>query len=37
MLGHRVGKCRAPFNRLSDEGHAVLRQVLEHLTAKGVC
>lgn len=37
MLGHRVGKCRAPFNRLSDEGYAVLRQVLEHLTAKGVC
>lgn len=37
MLGYHVGKCRAPFNHLSDEGYAALGQVLEQLKEKGVC
>lgn len=37
MLGYPVGKCRAPFNRLSAEGEAAVRKALDILQAKGVC
>ena len=37
MLGYPVGKCRAPFNRLSSEGEAAVRKALDMLQAKGVC
>lgn len=37
LLGYPVGKCRAPFNQLSDEGMDALRKVLEEDRAKGVC
>ena len=36
MLGYPVGKCRAPFNRLSSEGEAAVRKALEMVQAKGV-
>ena len=35
-LGYPVGKCRAPFNYLSDEGMGALRRVLADDRAKGV-
>ena len=37
LLGYPVGKCRAPFNQLSDEGMGALRKALEEDRAKGVC
>ncbi len=37
MLGHPVGDCRRPFNYLSDEGVAALREVLAENKAKGLC
>lgn len=37
MLGYPVGKCRAPFNGLSDEGVAAVREALDLLTNQGVC
>lgn len=37
MLGQPVGRCRAPFNRLSDEGYAAISQALSELSEKGVC
>ena len=37
MLGYPVGKCRAPFNSLSDEGAAAVQAALELLKSQGVC
>ncbi|NLO85646.1 MAG: 4-hydroxy-tetrahydrodipicolinate synthase [Clostridiales bacterium] len=37
MQGHAVGKCRAPFNRLSQEGIDAVQKALDELSAKGVC
>ena len=37
MLGYPVGKCRAPFNGLSEEGAAAVRQALDQLGSQGVC
>lgn len=37
LLGHPVGPCRAPFNRLSAEGIAALKNVLAENQAKGMC
>ncbi|MDD6142235.1 MAG: 4-hydroxy-tetrahydrodipicolinate synthase [bacterium] len=37
MLGYPVGKCRAPFNGLSEAGVEAVRQALELLDSKGVC
>lgn len=37
LLGYPVGKCRAPFNGLSEQGVEAVKQALELLTAKGVC
>ena len=37
MLGYPVGKCRAPFNGLSEEGAAAVRQALGQLGSQGVC
>lgn len=36
MLGYPVGKCRAPFEHVSEEGLSALRQVLEENKAKGL-
>ena len=36
MLGYPVGKCRAPFNMLSDECVAEVKKVLEQMKATGV-
>lgn len=37
MLGYPVGKCRAPFNGLSEDGAAAVHQVLDLLGSQGVC
>lgn len=37
LLGYPVGKCRAPFNYLSDEGMEALKATLESDKAKGMC
>ena len=37
MLGYPVGQCRAPFNGLSEEGAAAVRQALDLLGSQGVC
>lgn len=37
LLGYPVGKCRAPFNYLCDEGVEALRAALEADRAKGMC
>ncbi len=37
LLGYPVGKCRAPFNQLSNEGLTALKQVLSEDKLKGVC
>ncbi|MEG2702878.1 MAG: dihydrodipicolinate synthase family protein, partial [Clostridia bacterium] len=36
MQGYSVGKCRAPFNRLSDECAAAVAAALEKMKSKGV-
>ena len=36
LLGYDVGKCRAPFNQLPEEGVAALRQVLRENAEKGM-
>ncbi len=36
MLGYPVGKCRAPFNGLSDEGVAAVKAALDLLASQGV-
>ena len=37
LLGYPVGKCRAPFNYLCDEGVEALKAALEADKAKGIC
>ncbi len=36
MLGYPVGKCRSPFNQLSEEALAAIQQVLDDYKAKGI-
>lgn len=36
MLGYPVGRCRAPFDKISPEGIAALKQVLEENREKGM-
>jgi 4-hydroxy-tetrahydrodipicolinate synthase len=36
LLGYNVGKCRAPFNQVPEEGIKALRKVLEENAAKGM-
>ena len=37
LLGYPVGKCRAPFNYLCDEGMEALKATLDADRAKGMC
>lgn len=37
LLGYKVGKCRAPFNQLPEEGIEALKKVLDENAAKGMC
>ena len=37
MLGYPVGKCRAPFNYVPEEGLAAIQQILDENKAKGLC
>ena len=37
LLGYPVGKCRAPFNYLPEEGIEALRETLESDREKGMC
>ena len=37
LLGYNVGKCRAPFNQVPEEGLEALKKVLEENKAKGMC
>lgn len=37
LLGHNVGKCRAPFNQVPEEGIEALKKVLDENSAKGMC
>ncbi len=37
LLGYPVGKCRAPFNQVPEEGIEAIRKVLEENRAKGMC
>jgi dihydrodipicolinate synthase len=37
LLGYKVGKCRAPFNQLPEEGIVALKKVLAENAAKGMC
>ncbi len=37
LLGYKVGKCRAPFNQLPEEGIIALKKVLAENAAKGMC
>ncbi len=36
LLGYNVGKCRAPFNQVSEEGLEALKKVLAENAAKGM-
>ena len=36
LLGYNVGKCRAPFNQVPEEGIEALRNVLAENAAKGM-
>lgn len=36
LLGYNVGKCRAPFNYVPEEGIEALKEVLAENTAKGI-
>lgn len=36
LLGYQVGKCRAPFNQVPDEGIQAIKNVLEECTARGM-
>ena len=36
LLGYNVGKCRAPFNQIPDEGIEALKKVLKENEAKGM-
>ena len=37
MLGYNVGKCRAPFNQVPEEGIKALEKVLKENADKGMC
>ena len=37
MLGYNVGKCRAPFNQVPEEGIKALEKVLKENAEKGMC
>jgi 4-hydroxy-tetrahydrodipicolinate synthase len=37
LLGYKVGKCRAPFNQVPEEGIEALKKVLAENAAKGMC
>ena len=37
MLGYPVGRCRAPFNYVPDEGVAAIRKILDENAANGLC
>ena len=37
LQGYPVGKCRKPFDSLSDEGLAAVRAALQDAAGKGVC
>ena len=37
LLGYNVGKCRAPFNSVPEEGIEALKKVLAENAAKGMC
>jgi 4-hydroxy-tetrahydrodipicolinate synthase len=37
LLGYNVGKCRAPFNQVPEEGIEELKKVLAENAAKGMC
>ena len=37
LLGYHVGKCRAPFNQVPEEGIEALKKVLAENAAKGMC
>lgn len=37
LLGYPVGKCRAPFNQVPEEGIEALKKVLEENHIKGMC
>jgi len=37
LLGYSVGKCRAPFNQVSEEGVAAIKKVLEENKAANMC
>lgn len=37
LLGHPVGKCRAPFNYVPEEGMEALKKVLDENKEKGMC
>lgn len=37
LLGYEVGKCRAPFNQVPEDGIEALRKVLQENHEKGMC
>ena len=37
MLGYPVGRCRAPFNYVPEEGIAAIRKILDENAALGLC
>ncbi len=37
LLGYDVGKCRAPFNQVPEEGIEAIKKVLAENAAKGMC
>jgi 4-hydroxy-tetrahydrodipicolinate synthase len=37
LLGYNVGKCRAPFNQVPEEGIEAIKKVLAENAAKGMC
>ena len=37
LLGYPVGKCRAPFNYVPEEGLAAIRKILDDNAALGLC
>lgn len=37
LLGYPVGKCRAPFNGLSENGVSAVKEAIALLSARGVC
>lgn len=37
LLGYNVGKCRAPFNQVPEEGVEAIKKILDENAAKGMC